>query len=93
MNKNAERMIARALKTVKLHGNFSPAAIGKRIGLSRTESELAARALSNAGVLVLGFDYDAQFSPEFRRARGSAPAEAKKRRRPTAADVDPKPVN
>ena len=87
MNKNAERLIERALKTVKLNSSFSPAAVGARIGLSQGDSELAARALANAGVLVLGFDYDAQFSPEFRKAqvRLRPAVQAKKRRVPSAA--------
>ena len=69
MTTNAERLLTQALKMVKLDGNFVPAVVGKKIGLSPGDSELAARALANAGLLVLGFDYDAQFTREFRKAR------------------------
>jgi hypothetical protein len=68
MTIEAERLMAEALKVVKLQGSFSPATIGKRIGLDRHRAESAARALSNAGILVLGFDCDAEFSPHFRKA-------------------------
>ena len=74
MTKNAERLLAQALKMVKLNGSFAPATVGKKIGLSRGDSEVAARALANAGLLVLGFDCDAQFTREFRKARSAKSA-------------------
>lgn len=60
--------MAKALKTVGLKGYFSPAEVGAKIGLSKMESENAARALSNDGILVIGFDCAAEFSPEYQRA-------------------------
>lgn len=61
--------MAEALKRVKLNGGFDPAQLGARIGLNQAQAEAAARALSNAGVLVLGFDLAAHFSPAFRKVR------------------------
>ena len=64
-----------ALKKVKLSSGFSPSEIGARIGLDKAQSETAARVLANEGVLVMGFDNDAHFSPHFRKSR--APIERK----------------
>ena len=61
-------LMAEALRRVKLDGSFSPAEIGRKIGLNKPQAEMAARALSNAGVLVLGFDSAAHFSPDFKKA-------------------------
>ena len=58
-----------ALKSVDLSSSFSPAEVGARIGLNKHQAESAARDLSNAGVLVLGFDCAANFSSDFRKAR------------------------
>jgi hypothetical protein len=69
MTSEAERLMAEALKRVKLNGGFDPAALGAKIGLNKAQAEIAARALANAGVLVLGFDSSAQFSPGFRKNR------------------------
>lgn len=68
-------MLAELLRTVKLNGSFDPAEIGDGIGLTKLQAEAAARQLSNAGVLVIGFDSAAQFSPEYRKA--NRPAEPK----------------
>jgi hypothetical protein len=68
MTKEASQLMAEALKRVTVAGDFCPAEIGAKIGLNRTQAEAAARALSNAGVLVLGFDCAAHFTPEFRKA-------------------------
>lgn len=67
MTNEAAKFMAEALKRVKLDDNFIPAEIGKRIGLNRIQSEEAARSLSNAGVLELGFDNAANFTPEFQK--------------------------
>ena len=68
MTKEAAQLMAEALRVVKLCGTFSPSEIGARIGLHKMQAESAARSLSNAGVLVLGFDFAAHFSPDFRKA-------------------------
>jgi hypothetical protein len=75
MTNEASQLMDEALKRVKLNGSFSPEQIGARIGLSKSQSQVAARTLSNAGVLVLGFDYAAHFSPDFRKAK--TPSERK----------------
>ena len=64
--------MAEALRVAKLDGSFSPAELGAKIGLKKPAAEAAARELSNAGVLVLGFDCSAYFSPDFRKARAKA---------------------
>ena len=69
MTKDAEQLVAEALKRVKLHDGFSPIELGAKIGLEKHQAEAAARALSNAGILVLGFDLAAHFSPDFRKSR------------------------
>jgi hypothetical protein len=79
MTKDASQLMAEALKRVTVAGNFSPAEIGARIGLNRFQSEAAARALSNAGVLVLGFDCAAYFTPEFRKANPHSARDADKK--------------
>ena len=68
MTKEAAQLMAEALRVVKLSGTFSPSEIGARVGLHKMQAECAARSLSNAGVLVLGFDCAAHFSPDFRKA-------------------------
>ena len=68
MTEDATQLMAEALKRVTVSGSFVPAEVGKRVGLSKPQAELAARALANAGVLVLGFDSAAEFSPDFRKA-------------------------
>ena len=81
MTNEASRLLAEALRTAKLDGSFSPAEVGAKIGLKPPQAEMAARALSNAGVLVLGFDCAAEFTPGFRKAHaagGRKAARAKK---------------
>ena len=73
MTKEAERLMAEALKVATISGSFSPEEIGARIGMDKLQAELAARALSNAGVLVIGFDCAAHFSKDFRKSREAAP--------------------
>jgi len=68
--------MAEALRVAKLDGSFSPAELGAKIGLKKPQAEAAARELSNAGVLVLGFDCSANFSPDFRKIRAKADAKA-----------------
>ena len=85
MTTEAEQLMAEALKRVKLNGGFDPAQLGARIGLNQAQAEAAARALSNAGVLVLGFDLAAHFSPAFRKVRSPEPRDAaRKKTRKTA---------
>ena len=69
MTIEAKQLMDEALKRVKLSDCFTPSDIGNRIGLSKPQAEAAARFLSNEGILVLGFDCAAQFSPDFRKAR------------------------
>ena len=80
MTNDATQLMAEALRVAKLDGSFSPAELGAKIGLKKPQAEAAARELSNAGVLVLGFDCSASFSPDFRRFR--AKAEGKADRKP-----------
>ena len=79
MTTEAEQLIAEALKRVKLGGSFSPADIGAKIGLSKLQAEVAARSLSNAGILVLGFDSAAHFSPEYKKAKTAAQPTARRK--------------
>jgi len=74
MTKEAAELMAEALRVVKLNGSFSPSEIGARIGLHKMQAESAARSLSNAGVLILGFDCAAHFSTDFRKANASVEA-------------------
>ena len=74
MTIEASQLMAEVLKCVKMNGDFMPADIGKRIGLSRAQSDVAARSLSNAGVLVIGFDNSAHYSEDYRKMTESAAA-------------------
>jgi hypothetical protein len=80
MTTQANELLAAALKKVDLHGGFSPAEVGAKLGLSKPQAEAAARDLANAGVLVLGFDHSAEFSPDFRKARTPAAAKPAKKK-------------
>lgn len=86
MTHDASQLMAEALRIVTVSGSFSPARIGAGIGLSKPQAEAAARELSNAGVLELGFDCDAHFSRDFRKSRERSDAKAGKpsRRRQVA---------
>jgi hypothetical protein len=88
MTKEAAQLMAEALRVVKLSGSFSPSEIGARVGLHKMQAESAARSLSNAGVLVLGFDCAAHFSADFRKANTpvarAKPGNVKRRQRPRA---------
>lgn len=88
MNTDASELMAEALKRVSLSGSFMPAEIGAKVGLTKPRAEAAARLLSNAGVLVLGFDCAAHFSPDYRKARAkeNPPAGAKKKRKAKAVE-------
>ena len=88
MTADAEQLLTAALKKVDLHGGFQPAELGAKLGMSQPQADAAARVLANAGVLVLGFDRSAEFSPDFRKTRVPAaakPAKKKPRARKTAA--------
>ena len=76
MTNEATQLMAEALRVAKIDGSFSPAELGAKIGIKKAQAEAAARELSNAGVLVLGFDCSANFSPDFRKARAKAEAKA-----------------
>jgi hypothetical protein len=79
MTNEAQQLLAEALKRIRLSDGFSPEEIGARIGLDKPQAQAAARLLSNQGIVVLGFDFAAHFSPEFRKARARA------EKRPTRA--------
>jgi hypothetical protein len=66
--------MAEALKRVTVRGSFVPAEVGKRLGLSKPQADMAARALANAGVLVIGFDSAAEFSADYRKAAAKTAA-------------------
>jgi len=92
MTTDASDLMAEALKRVDLKGTFSPEEIGAKVGLTKMRAEAAARFLSNQGILVLGFDSAAHFSPDFRKSRmksegseSSAAKGAKPRRRATSS--------
>lgn len=68
MTNEATTLLAAALKSATLSGSFYPAEIGAKIGLNKFQAEAAARDLSKAGVLEIGFDCAANFSPEYRKA-------------------------
>jgi hypothetical protein len=79
MTQEATKLMTEALKRVTASGSFSPAEIGARVGLDKLQALSAARWLSNAGVLVLGFDSAAHFSSEFRKSQ-AAPTRKKARK-------------
>lgn len=72
MTNEASQLLAEALKRVGVNESFCPAQMGKHIGLNKPQAEFAARALSNAGVLTLGFDSAAVFTLEYRKAHAAA---------------------
>jgi hypothetical protein len=74
MTTEASQLLAMALKKVDLRDGFSPVELGAKIGLTRPQAEAAARALANAGVLVLGFDFAAEFSADFRKSPAAVAA-------------------
>lgn len=84
MTIEAEQLLAAALKKVDMRGGFQPAELGAKLGMSKPQADAAARALANAGVLVLGFDQSAEFSPDFRKMRLPAPARGVKTRKRAA---------
>ena len=65
-------MLTEAVRAVGLRGSFDPVELGEAIGLNRGQSETAARTLANAGILVLGFDNAAVFSPDYRKVHAPA---------------------
>ena len=87
MNSEASTLLAAALKSASINGSFSPAEIGARIGLNKFQAEAAARWLANAGVLELGFDSAAHFTPEYRKANPPAAAAAAKKPRKIRAKI------
>ena len=76
MTQDATKLMEEALRAVDLGGSFDPDRIGAKVGLRKPQAEAAARELSNYGVLVLGFDCSAQFSPDFRKARAKTHGKA-----------------
>lgn len=81
MTEEANLLLAEALKRVTVSGSFDPASMGKRLGLSKPQAESAARALANAGVLVLGFDSAAEFSSDYRKAHATADRKGGRRKK------------
>ncbi len=79
MTNEAQKLLEHAIKLVGLRGSFDPAEMGHKVGLNRTQAESAARMLSNAGVLSLGFDLAAHFTPEYRKFRGPTEKKAEKK--------------
>jgi len=79
MTNEAQKLLEQAIKAVGLRGSFDPAEVGHKVGLNRMQAEAAARMLSNAGVLVLGFDMAAHFTPEYRKFRGPVEKKAEKK--------------
>ena len=84
MTEAARQLMAAALKAVGPGGGFSPAEVGAKVGLDKTGAEAAARVLSNAGVLELGFDSAACFSSDFRKAHKSTDTKPARRKRAAA---------
>jgi hypothetical protein len=82
MTNDAEQLLATAIKSVGLRGSFAPVELGTKVGLNEMQATAAARALSNAGILVLGFDGAAQFTPDYRKLR--TPPEPKAARKKKA---------
>ena len=81
MTDEANLLLTEALKRVTVRGSFDPAVVGKRLGLSKPQSESAARALANAGVLVLGFDSAAEFSSDYRKAHAGTERKTPRRKK------------
>lgn len=84
MTPEAQQLFDAALKTIPLSGSFSTAELGARIGLNPIHAQAAARALSNAGILELGFDCSARFTRDYRNSAATAapkPTRAAKHRR------------
>jgi hypothetical protein len=78
MTTEATSFLAAALKSATINGSFSPADIGAKIGLNKFQAEAAARSLANNGVLSLGFDSAAHFTPEYRKSQAGKSAKAAK---------------
>jgi hypothetical protein len=76
MTNEAEQLLAEVTRRVKLDESFCPVEIGAAIDLPKPKAEAAARVLANAGILVLGFDSAAEFTPDYRKARAKAAAAA-----------------
>jgi hypothetical protein len=74
MTHEAEQLLAEAKRRVHLDESFCPVEVGARIDLPQPKAEAAARVLSNAGILILGFDCSAEFSPDYRKACAKAAA-------------------
>jgi hypothetical protein len=72
MTIEASQLLAEALKRVGMNESFCPTQLGARIGLKKPQAEVAARALSNAGVLSLGFESAAVFTVEYRKSHAAA---------------------
>ena len=67
MTNEATLLLDAAVKRVGLDSGFSPAEIGKDIGLNKELATAAARQLSSSGILELGFDCSANFSSAYRK--------------------------
>jgi len=69
MTNEATLLLDAAVKRVGLHSSFSPAEIGRDIGLNTDQATAAARQLSSSGILELGFDCSAAFSIAYQKLR------------------------
>ena len=81
MTLESNQLLAAARKHVALNNTFCPIEIGRKAGLTEPQAQLAARALANHGILTLGFDYAAAFTPDYRKANSKTekvPAKAAK---------------
>jgi len=94
MPPEADTLLTAALKSATLRGSFCPATVGAKVGLDKFRALAAARWLANAGVLVLGFDSSAEFSPEYRKAQSPPEpvvvAKPKRKIRPSAKSLTAK---
>ena len=73
MSPESNQLLAAALKHVPLANTFCPIEIGRKAGLTEPQAQLAARALANHGILTLGFDYAAAFTPDYRKVHAKVP--------------------
>jgi hypothetical protein len=76
MTRDAEQLLAAALKSIRLDASFCPIELGARAGMEKWQAQAAARQLSNAGILVLGFDSAAHFSSDFRKSQAKVAPKA-----------------
>ena len=79
--------MAAALKAVKVTGSFCPWEVGAKVGMDKHQAEMAARALAIAGILTLGFDSAAHFTPDFRKSQTPAVPKAARKKKKKARQL------